>query len=57
MYLSNFLKNLQMLLINAKVFVELNWTKSCVITDNDNATTFQLTETEMFVPVVRLKTK
>ena len=56
-YLSNFLKSLEMSLINTKIFTELNSTKDCVISDDDNATSFQVTKTEIYVPVVTLKTK
>ena len=54
-YLSNFFKSLEMLLINPKIFTELNSTS--VISDNDNATSFQITKPEIYVPVVTLKTK
>ena len=30
-YLSNFWKSLEMLLINCKIHLELNWTKDCVM--------------------------
>ena len=46
-YLSNFLKSLEMSLINKKIFTELNWTKNCIISNNNGATSFQITKTEM----------
>ena len=56
-YLSIFFKSSEMPLINTKIFTELNRTKNCVISDSDGAATFQITKTEMYVPVVTLKTK
>ena len=50
-YLSNFWRSLGMPLINCKLHLELNWSKDCVMSTNDeasfkitntNSTTFQL---------------
>ena len=54
-------------LINCKVHLELNWNDSCVMYDADtyavadNAdnreTTFQITSTKLYVPIVTLPTR
>ena len=60
-YLSNFFRSLQMPLINCKIHLELNWTKSSVMStapdDNNRATTFQITSTKLYVSVVTLSTE
>ena len=55
-YLSNFWRSLKMLLINCKVELSLTWYTHCVtITGNGTATTFAITDTKLYVPVVTLK--
>ena len=47
-------------LINCKTHLELNWTKNCVMStvgDNDIKTTFKITSTKLYVPIVNLPTK
>ena len=57
-YLSNFLRSLEMLLLNCKVELSLNWYTNCVsIIGNGTAATFTITDTKLYVPVVTLKTK
>ena len=66
-YLSNFFRSLEVPLINCKIHVEVNWNKNCVIYDadtyagGDNAynreTTFKITSTKFYVPIVTLSTK
>ena len=63
-YLSNFFRSLEMPLINCKIHLELNWNNNCVMYgDNDDAggnnrkTTFKITNTKLYVPVVTLSTK
>ena len=66
-YLSNFFRSLEMPLINCKIHLDLNWNNNCVIygadtyTGGDNAnnreTTFEITNTELYVPIVTLSTK
>ena len=66
-YLSNFFRSLEMPLINCKMHLELNWNNNCVMygadtyadgeNDNDRETTFQITSTKLYVPVVTLSTK
>ena len=55
-YLSNFWRSLKMPLINCKVELSLTWYTHCVtITGNGTATTFAITDTKLYVPVVTLK--
>ena len=61
-YLSNFFKSLEMPLINCKIHSELNWNNNCVMyganiyAGGDNAnngeTTFKITSTKLYVPIV-----
>ena len=61
-YLSNFSRSLEMPLINCKISLESNWNNNCVmygadtyaVGDNANnrETTFQITSTKLYVPVV-----
>ena len=44
-------------LINAKLFIQLNYTKNSVISNNAGATTFKITKAELYVPVVTLNTE
>ena len=65
-YLSIF-RSLEMPLINCKIHIELNWNNDCVMygadtyAGGDNAnnreTTFQITSTKLYVPVVTFSTK
>ena len=55
-YLSNFWRSLEMPLINCKIHLELNWTKDCVMSTIAN-TTFKLTNTKLYVPIVTLSSK
>ena len=56
-YLSNFLRSLEIPLINCKIHLELTWTNNCVMSSIDGATAFQITNTKLYVPVVTLSTK
>ena len=44
-------------LINCKIYLELSWTKNSVISSVSMSTTFQITSTKLYVPVVTLPTK
>ena len=56
-YVSNIFKSLELVLVNTKLYIELNWTKNSVMyTGDDDSTKFQITKTELHVPVVTLKT-
>ena len=57
-YLSNFWRTLEVLFINCEINFALNWPKSCVISDAGNqAATFAITDTKLYVPVVTLSTQ
>ena len=56
-YLSNFWRTREMSLINCKVELILTWSAACVMiyTDvADQVSTFTITETNFYVPVVTL---
>ena len=55
-YLSNFIPLIELLLINTKLYVELNWTKHSVMSTVIGATTLHINKTELYVPVVTLNT-
>ena len=44
-------------LINCEVNLELTWSTDCVITNSTGAGKFQVTETNLYVPVVTLSTQ
>ena len=44
-------------LINFKIHLELNWTKNCVMSSIAGGTTFKITSTNLYVPIVTLSTK
>ena len=46
-----------MSLINCEVNLILTWSSTCVITNSTGAGTFEITDTELYVPVVTLSTK
>ena len=56
-YLNNFLKSLDLPLMNCKVEFDLSWTKDCVLIDYHNTitgVTFMITSTKLYVPVATL---
>ena len=55
-YLSNFWRPLEMPLINCKIHLELNWSKDCVMSTIAD-TTFKITNTKLYVPIVTLSRK
>ena len=55
-YLSNFCRSLEMLLINCKIHLELNWSKDCVLSTIAD-TTFKIINTKLFVRIVTLSSK
>ena len=59
-YLSNFLRTLEMPLINCKVNLILTWSEECVIiytnVANQNPTVV-ITETKLYVPVLNFSTQ
>ena len=56
-HMSNFWRSLEMPLINCKIHLELNWSKNCVIPNVVGATTFKITNTKLYVPIVTLSSK
>ena len=56
-YISSFFRSLELPLINTKLYIQLNYTKNSVISDNAGASAFKITKTELHVPVVTLKTE
>ena len=59
-YLSIFSRTLQMPLIDCEINVDLNWSESCVIVAFNvavQATTFSITDTNFYIPVVTLSTQ
>ena len=55
-YLSNFWRSLEMPLINCKIHLELNWSKDCIMSTIAD-TTFKITNTNLYVPIVSLSSK
>ena len=56
-YLSNFWWSLEMMLINCKVELSLTWDPICVLCNLVGASTFTLTDTKHYVPLVTLSTE
>ena len=59
-YLSNFWRTLEMPLINCEINLDLNRSENCVIVAKNvaaQATTFSITDTKLYVPVVTLSTQ
>ena len=59
-YLSNFWRTLEMPLINCEVNLILTWSSTCVIVSTghaNQAATFAITDTKLYVPVVILSTQ
>ena len=46
-----------MSLINFKVELSLEWKKDCILSSVANNSTFKITDTKLYVPVVTLKTE
>ena len=57
-YISSFFRSLELPLINTKLNLELSWAKNCILINvaTSNDTSFQITKTELYVPVVTLNT-
>ena len=56
-YLSNFWGTLEMPFINCEMNLILNWSDKCVLSNDTKATTFSITDTKPYVPVVTLSTQ
>ena len=44
-------------MINCKIHLELNWTKTCVTSSVAGETTFKITNTKLYVPIATLSIK
>ena len=55
-YFSNFWRSLETPLINCKIHLELNWSRDCVMSTIAD-TTFKVTNTKLYVPIVTLSSK
>ena len=62
-YIPSFFRCLEFPFINTKLHLELSWIKNCIMSnvgandnDDNDTNTFQITKTELYVPVVTLKT-
>ena len=55
-YLSNFWRSLEMPLINCKVELSLTRYENYILSTAGTATTFAITDTKLYVPIVTLKT-
>ena len=57
-YLSNFWRTLKMPSINCKIHLILTWSAKCVSSDPVNqAATFEIADTKLYVPSVTLSTQ
>ena len=56
-YISNFFRNLELSLINTKLFMELNWTKYSVLCNQNQNSILQITKCELYTPAVTLNTE
>ena len=56
-HIPSFFRSLKMPLINCKIHFELNWTKNSVMSNVATATTFQIKDTKLYIPVVTLPTQ
>ena len=59
-YLSNFLRTLEMPLIDCEITLDLHWYENYVIVATNalaQATTFSVTDTKLYVPGVTLSTQ
>ena len=59
-YLSNFLRTLEIPLITCEINLFLTWSEKCVTASNnaaDQTTTFAITDTKLYIPVVTLSTQ
>ena len=56
-YLNNIWKTLEMPLINCNINLIFTWSKDCVISSVIETTTFKITDTKLYVPVIILSTQ
>ena len=53
-YISNFFRNLELPLINKTLYMELYWTKYSVLCNQNQNSIFQITKSELYIPIVTL---
>ena len=56
-YLSNFWRSLEIPLINCEIELSLTWDPNCILSNLVGNSTFTITDTKRYVPVVTLKTE
>ena len=56
-YLSNFWRSLEMLLINCKVHLEINWIEDCILSSAGNSAKFEITDAKLHAPIITLSTR
>ena len=56
-YLSNFWRSLEIRSINSEINLILTWSDKCVLSNHAKATTFPITDTKLYVPVVTLSSQ
>ena len=56
-YLSNFWRTLEMPLINCEVSLTLTWSPNCVMTNSTGQGKFNITDANLYIPIVTLSTK
>ena len=56
-YLSNFLRLLEILLINCKIHLELNWIEGCILSYDRDSAKLKIRDAKLQVPMVTLSTK
>ena len=55
--LSNFWRSLEMLLINCKIHLELNWIEDCILSSAGDSAEFKIAIAKLHVPIVTLPAK
>ena len=55
-YLSRFWRSLEMLLINCKIHLELNWIEEWIVSNAGDSAKFKITDAKSHVPIVTLST-
>ena len=56
-YLSNFWRTLEISLINCEINLILTWSSKCVLSNEAKTTTFVITDTKRYAPVLTLSTQ
>ena len=56
-YLSNFSRSLEMPLINCKVYLELNWIETCILSSAEDSAKSEIADAKLHFPIVTLSTK